>query len=145
MTMSGRTGGVLPLLLLASFLSSFRPVLAIEFDMVFQTKCIFKEVMDDELVITGEFEAFKRDHPADKVKLNLRVESPLGEMVIEKRDVSSSDFKIDHPEAGDYKLCFTTKGEMIDCFPSVFFSLHRIRIQPKINYYFSVCRLSSST
>lgn len=62
-------------------------------------------------MITAHYEAFNKDNPADKVPLNIRVESPLGELVFEKKDSATSDFTIQEPMEGEYRLCFTSKSK----------------------------------
>lgn len=99
------------LLLAIGVLHSLPQASAIEFDMVFQTKCIFEEVIDETSVVSGSFEAFVRDHPEDKVPLNLRIESPLGELVYEKKDSANTQFTLQNPVEGEYRLCFTSKGK----------------------------------
>jgi emp24/gp25L/p24 family/GOLD len=101
------------LLIAACILCLFPQTSAIEFDMVFQTKCVFKEVMDVDAMITARYEAFNKDTPANKVPLNVKVESPLGEVVFELKDSAASDFTIEHPMEGEYRLCFTSKSKFI--------------------------------
>ncbi len=78
--------------------------------MVFQTKCVFKEVMDVDAMIVGRYEAFTSNNPVNKVPLNIKVESPLGEVVYEMKDSAANEFTIEHPMEGEYRLCFTSKS-----------------------------------
>ena len=100
------------LLLAACVLCLFPQTYGIEFDMVFQTKCVFKEVMDVDAMIVARYEAFSKDNPVNKVPLNVKVESPLGEVVFEMKDAPVSDFTIEHPIEGEYRLCFTSKSTL---------------------------------
>ena len=108
---SSRAAASCLLLLAVCTLSSLPRASAVEFDMVFQTKCIFEEVVDETSVVSGAFEAFIRDKPNDKVPVNLRIENPLGELVFEKKESAGVPFSISEPIEGEYRLCFTTKGQ----------------------------------
>lgn len=108
-----RASGGAALLLAALLLAAAAPrAAAIEFDMVFQTKCVFEEVVDEEEAVSGRYEAFIRDRPDEKVSLSLRIESPLGELVFEKRDATNAEFTIEHPVEGEYRLCFTAQSKL---------------------------------
>jgi hypothetical protein len=124
-----RAAGGVALLLAALLLAAAVPrAAAIEFDMVFQTKCVFEEVVDEEEAVSGKFEAYVRDRPDDKVALSLRIESPLGELVFEKRDVSSTEFTIEHPVEGEYRLCFTAQSEFLIIRFSGFFFVNSLNL-----------------
>jgi len=98
------------LLILACLLAGLPSAASLEFDMVFQTKCIFEEVYEVDEKVTGSFSAFHKDNPSQPVALSLRIDSPSGQMVFEKRDSSSAVFTVPRLQEGEYKLCFTAKG-----------------------------------
>jgi hypothetical protein len=103
-----RATPLLAALLAAVLAAAPAPAAAYEFDMVFQTKCVFEEV-SAEGAIAGKFRAFLRDKPDAGVPLSLRVEDPHGAVVASAADVAAAEFTIKLSEEGDYKLCFTAR------------------------------------
>jgi len=81
---------------------------ALEFDMLFQTKCVMEEINKGVLVV-GDFAAFSKDNSADMVDMDVKVEDPLGHPLFEKRGGSSGQFAFTTKEDGDFKACFTAK------------------------------------
>jgi hypothetical protein len=103
-----RVAPLLAALLAVALAAAPAPAAAYEFDMVFQTKCVFEEV-SAEGAIAGKFRAFLRDKPDAGVPLSLRVEDPHGAVVASAADVAAAEFTIKLSEEGDYKLCFTAR------------------------------------
>lgn len=100
----------LALVVVSSFLMAAPRARAYEFDMVFQTKCIFEEI-SFETAISGSFRAFNKDHYDQKVPLTIRIEDPVGEEVFSKADVDTVEFHLPSVYEGEYKVCFTAKGK----------------------------------
>jgi hypothetical protein len=46
---------------------------AYDFDMVFQTKCIMEEVVDDEMDVSGSYQAVNKNAPDQIVLLDMKV------------------------------------------------------------------------
>lgn len=98
------------LALIALLLLSIRFSNAIDFDMVFQTKCIHEEIYDVDQQVTGTFQAFHPEN-GNPVALAIRVEDPSGRVVHEAKESFSGTFKIPKVNEGEYKICFTAKGK----------------------------------
>lgn len=81
---------------------------ALEFDMLFQTKCVMEEINKGVLVV-GDFAAFNKDNTANMVSIDIKVEEPSGRVLYEKRGISSGQFAFTTKEDGDFKACFTAK------------------------------------
>lgn len=114
------------LLLLACLLAGLPYAASLEFDMIFQTKCIFEEVYEVDEKVTGTFNAFHKDNPKQPVELSLRIDSPSGQMVYEKRDSSSAAFSVPRLQEGEYKLCFTAKGTCVHIVQRLFNNIYFI-------------------
>lgn len=78
----------------------------LEFDMLFQTKCIMEEITSNVLVI-GDFVCLNKEHSSQMVLVDVKVEDPLGKVVYDKKQLSSGQFAFTSHEDGDYKACFT--------------------------------------
>lgn len=104
------------ILLMATLLASYYlpEARGYEFDMIFQTKCIFEEVYDSAVTLAGKYEAFNRDNVGQPVEVSVRIENPHGEQLYEQKGQSKGDFKLVSTTEGDYKVCFTTKGRQQD-------------------------------
>lgn len=98
------------LLLAATLLAALPVCSAYEFDMIFQTKCIFEEV-SFESAMRGSYSAFLKDNHDSGVPLSLKIEDPHGHLVLEKQDAASTKFDLPNVIEGEYKLCFTARGE----------------------------------
>lgn len=86
-------------------------VAAMEFDMVFQTKCVFDTVVFESPVrIT--YEAFQTSNSEIKVPLTVRVMDEAGKEVFARNDVDSGVFHLKDLKEGSYKTCFTAKSEL---------------------------------
>lgn len=96
--------------LIAFLLLSSRFANAIDFDMVFQTKCIHEEIYDVDQQVTGTFQAFHRED-GNPIALGIRVEDPVGQTVHEAAESFSGTFSISNVKEGEYKICFTAKGK----------------------------------
>ena len=81
----------------------------IEFDMVFQTKCVFEEVAFEESV-AGEFDVFQSSKPDEKVPVTVRITNQDGEEVYQKIGGDSDKFMLQNLKEGTYKICFTAKS-----------------------------------
>lgn len=78
----------------------------LEFDMMFQTKCIMEEITSNVLVV-GEYSGHSKISPGVLVPMVVKVEDPTGKTVYEKATVTSGQFAFTSHENGDYKACFT--------------------------------------
>lgn len=94
--------------LIAIIFASLHLSVAYEFDMVFQTKCIYEEI-SFETAVTFQYEAVTKDHH-ELVPLSARIESPSGHEVFSIHNEASAEHHIKEMEEGEYKICFTAKG-----------------------------------
>lgn len=83
-----------------------------EFDMVFQTKCIYQDVDFDETSIAGYYKAFHKDDPTVLVRLGFTVEGPGGEKLY-NADAQEQSFYFEDTKEGEYKLCWNAKGGIL--------------------------------
>lgn len=104
----GRAGYTLAL---ATLLLLWQPwaVNGIEFDMVFQTKCVYEEVVFESSALMT-FHAFQISNPEVKVPLNIRVHDQEGTERFARMDAESDKFNLPGLEEGRYKICFTAKS-----------------------------------
>lgn len=79
---------------------------ALEFDMLFQTKCVMEEITANVLVV-GDFACVNKDRSSQMVPVDVKVEDPIGKVVYEKKHLASGQFAFTSHEDGDYKACFT--------------------------------------
>lgn len=109
-------------LALATLLLLWQPwsVNGIEFDMVFQTKCVYEEIVFESSALMT-FHAFQISNPEVKVPLNIRVHDQGGTERFAKMDQESDKFNLPGLEEGRYKICFTAKSRFLFFFP---FCLH---------------------
>lgn len=99
-----------PIVLVALIFLATVPIsFALEFDMVFQTKCVYQDVAEGE-EIEASYEAFDKDNTAQGVPVSVKIEDPEGDVVFTKQDVAGSRIHIEEGVEGDYKICFTAKG-----------------------------------
>jgi p24 family protein delta-1 len=105
-------GRLMPIVMLATLVLAVPLASAYEFDMVFQTKCIFEEVELD-LSIKGHYNAFHKDDDHHMVPVNIRIEDPNGEVVFQEQNSNEADFQIPSTIEGEYKICFTAKGKSL--------------------------------
>lgn len=93
-------------LLVALFLgAALSGASAVEFDMVFQTKCVNEDVMPGEVM--GSYSAFNRENRELAVPVEVRFEDAAANVVFEQRGNSQGDFHFIAAEEGEYKLCWT--------------------------------------
>ena len=81
---------------------------ALEFDMLFQTKCVMEEISKNVLAVI-DYEGFKREAPEQKVPLSVKVEDPYGDVVYVKDNTEGEHYSFTTKRQGDYKVCFTAK------------------------------------
>jgi hypothetical protein len=60
------------LLQLAVIWTITSPCLALEFDMMYQTKCIMEEI-DTNIIVVGDFLAYRKDDNSQRVALDVKV------------------------------------------------------------------------
>mmetsp|Transcript_20236 Transcript_20236/g.60997 ORF Transcript_20236/g.60997 Transcript_20236/m.60997 type:complete len:219 (-) Transcript_20236:264-920(-) len=96
------------LLGLATLMHHAWPVGALEFDMLFQTKCVMEEINRNTLVV-GEFASYHKDNSAQMVPMDIKVEDPSGSVLYEQKGLSTGSFAFTTKEDGDFKACFTAK------------------------------------
>lgn len=101
-------------LALATLLLLWQPwsVNGIEFDMVFQTKCVYEEIVFESSALMT-FHAFQISNPEVKVPLNIRVHDQEGTERFAKMDQESDKFNLPGLEEGRYKICFTAKSRFL--------------------------------
>ena len=100
---------VVVLVMMASLLTASIPcTFALEFDMLFQTKCVMEEISKNVLAVI-DYEGFKRDSPSEKVPLSVKVEDPYGDVVYVKDNSEGEHYSFTTKRQGDYKTCFTAK------------------------------------
>ncbi len=63
-------------LLAVSILLGTHPSAALEFDMLFQTKCVMEEINRGVLVV-GDFAAFEKEHPDKPVEMDVKARHSL--------------------------------------------------------------------
>ena len=99
---------------LATLLLLWQPwsVNGIEFDMVFQTKCVYEEIVFESSALMT-FHAFQISNPEVKVPLNIRVHDQEGTERFAKMDQESDKFNLPSLEEGRYKICFTAKSRFL--------------------------------
>lgn len=78
----------------------------LDFDMMFQTKCIMEEITSNVLVV-GEYSGHSKVSLGVMVPMDVKVEDPTGKIVYERTKVTSGQFAFTSHENGDYKACFT--------------------------------------
>mmetsp|Transcript_11178 Transcript_11178/g.28666 ORF Transcript_11178/g.28666 Transcript_11178/m.28666 type:complete len:208 (-) Transcript_11178:60-683(-) len=79
-----------------------------EFDMVYQTKCVMEEISPGVLVL-GEYTAFLKEDPDNLQEVDVKVEDPNGVVLYEQMSVKDGTFAFTAKAGGDYKTCFTAK------------------------------------
>jgi hypothetical protein len=62
---------------------------AYELDMVFQTKCIFEEVEEEGMEVTGNYQAFLKTDRSSSVAVNIKVRRSLCSFVFCQRRLST--------------------------------------------------------
>lgn len=82
---------------------------AVEFDLVFQTKCVFDDVIFESDVLM-KFNAYQNNNKDVAVPLNVRVHDPNGKEILNKLEQSSLETMLTNMEEGRYKVCFTAKN-----------------------------------
>ncbi|GMH33236.1 hypothetical protein BSKO_01070 [Bryopsis sp. KO-2023] len=80
-------------------------VSGLEFNMIFQTKCVMEDIPAETLVV-GEYSAFDKTNRVTPIAVSVQVEDPKGKLLHDKRD-SSGQFTFTTKVAGEYKACFT--------------------------------------
>ena len=79
----------------------------LEFEMLFQTKCLLEAAEPNQLVVANWRAVPKSPEEGGLAFKTIKVEAPSGEIVYEKSNQLSGDFVFTAKEAGDYKACFT--------------------------------------
>eukprot|EP00803_Ostreobium_quekettii_P009053 evm.model.scf_1646.4 EVM.evm.TU.scf_1646.4 scf_1646:32298-36220(-) len=92
------------LLVAWTLLSAYR-ARALEFDMIFQTKCVMEEIPANVLVV-AEYQAFNKKERSKLVTVTTQLEGPKGDLLFNQKD-TSGQFTFTTKESGEYKACFT--------------------------------------
>lgn len=87
----------------------FFSVTGLEFDLVFQTKCVFEDVIFESNVLL-KYDAYQQSAPDVGVPLSVRVHDGTGKEVFNKVDTEKLETTLSGLEEGRYKICFTAKN-----------------------------------
>eukprot|EP01025_Chloroclados_australasicus_P047805 TRINITY_DN5393_c2_g1_i3.p2 TRINITY_DN5393_c2_g1~~TRINITY_DN5393_c2_g1_i3.p2 ORF type:complete len:211 (+),score=26.98 TRINITY_DN5393_c2_g1_i3:89-721(+) len=85
-----------------------RRAVSLEFDMMFQTKCIMEEINEGVLVV-GDYKAYDRNNYNSPVAIDLKVDNPKGFPLYNQKQQTEGQFVFTTDMAGDYKACFSVK------------------------------------
>eukprot|EP01024_Parvocaulis_polyphysoides_P058945 TRINITY_DN6365_c0_g2_i2.p1 TRINITY_DN6365_c0_g2~~TRINITY_DN6365_c0_g2_i2.p1 ORF type:complete len:211 (-),score=24.09 TRINITY_DN6365_c0_g2_i2:327-959(-) len=88
--------------------SLFGQMQGLEFDMMFQTKCIMEEISENVLVV-GDYKAFEKGNYNNPVNIDVKVDTPKGFPVFNQKAQSEGQFVFTTEQSGDYKACFSVK------------------------------------
>eukprot|EP01023_Acetabularia_acetabulum_P020266 TRINITY_DN2048_c0_g1_i1.p3 TRINITY_DN2048_c0_g1~~TRINITY_DN2048_c0_g1_i1.p3 ORF type:complete len:236 (-),score=46.28 TRINITY_DN2048_c0_g1_i1:180-887(-) len=83
-------------------------VYALEFDMMFQTKCIMEEINENVLVV-GDYKAFDKNNYNLPVNIDAKVDNPKGFALYNQKNQDAGQFVFTTEMSGDYKACFSVK------------------------------------
>jgi hypothetical protein len=98
-------------LFLVTFCLPFVPSSAskIEFDLVFQTKCVFEDIIFEGKALF-RFNAYQMNNHDVPVALSVRVHDPTGKEIHSVMETGSAEKTFSDLEEGRHKICFTAKN-----------------------------------
>jgi len=96
-------------LLISLFVVPADAVSMIEFDLVFQTKCVFEDVIFEGNTVFV-FESYQMNNRDVPVYLSVRVHDPTGKEIHSASEVATHQKNFDKLTEGRYKICFTAKN-----------------------------------
>eukprot|EP01024_Parvocaulis_polyphysoides_P041829 TRINITY_DN3837_c0_g3_i2.p1 TRINITY_DN3837_c0_g3~~TRINITY_DN3837_c0_g3_i2.p1 ORF type:complete len:237 (-),score=29.64 TRINITY_DN3837_c0_g3_i2:196-828(-) len=81
---------------------------ALEFDMMFQTKCIMEEINENVLVV-GDYKAFDKNNYNLPVNIDVKVDNPKGYPLYNQKNQAEGQYVFTTEMSGDFKACFSVK------------------------------------
>lgn len=81
----------------------------VEFDLVFQTKCVFEDILFEGNAIF-RYNAYQMNNPDLPVSLSVRVHDPSGKEIFTSHEQSAAEKTFKALEEGRHKICFTAKN-----------------------------------
>ena len=81
----------------------------LEFDLVFQTKCVFEDVLFEGNAIF-RYKAYQTNNPNEPVSLSVRVHDPAGKEIFSVQEQGAGEKSFPSLDEGRHKICFTAKN-----------------------------------
>lgn len=100
---------MLPLILLSLSLPTLSSASKLEFDLVFQTKCVFEDIIFEGNAVF-RYNAYQMNNHDIPVSLSVRVHDPTGKEIHSITETGSSEKVFDKLTEGRYKICYTAKN-----------------------------------
>jgi hypothetical protein len=106
-----RLGFVAAILFALSFLALPVTINAgrLEFDLVFQTKCVFEDVLFEGNAMF-RYNAYQTNNPDQPVSLSVRIHDPSGKEIFSIQEQGAGEKIFSSLEEGRHKICFTAKN-----------------------------------
>jgi hypothetical protein len=106
-----RLGLVVTILFALSFLALPVTTIAgkVEFDLVFQTKCVFEDVLFEGNAVF-RYNAYQMNNPDQPVSLSVRIHDPSGKEIFSIVEQGAGEKIFPSLEEGRHKICFTAKN-----------------------------------